>query len=238
MNEAERLLVSLCTYNERDNLVTLIPEIWRFVPRAEILIVDDNSPDGTGSLADEWAARDARVHVVHRPGKLGLGTATLAALSYAVQHDYTLVLNLDADFSHHPRFIPSILAALEAADVVIGSRYVVGGGAVGWGLRRHLMSRAINTYARVLLRLKTRDNSGAFRCYRVAKLRELEFDRFFARGYAIQEELLYRCRKIGCRFAEVPIVFEERRYGKSKINLAEAIAAGWIILRLAATSIG
>ena len=238
MNEAERLLVSLCTYNERDNLVTLIPEIWRFVPRAEILIVDDNSPDGTGSLADEWAARDARVHVVHRPGKLGLGTATLAALSYAVQHDYTLVLNLDADFSQHPRFIPSILAALEAADVVIGSRYVVGGGAVGWGLRRHLMSRAINTYARVLLRLKTRDNSGAFRCYRVAKLRELEFDRFFARGYAIQEELLYRCRKIGCRFAEVPIVFEERRYGKSKINLAEAIAAGWIILRLAATSIG
>jgi dolichol-phosphate mannosyltransferase len=234
MSEAERLLVSLCTYNERDNLVTLIPEIWRFVPRAEILIVDDNSPDGTGSLADEWAARDARVHVVHRPGKLGLGTATLAALSYAVQHDYTLVLNLDADFSHHPRFIPSILAALESADVVIGSRYVVGGGAVGWGLRRHLMSRAINTYARVLLRLKTRDNSGAFRCYRVAKLRELKFDRFVARGYAIQEELLYRCRKIGCRFAEVPIVFEERRYGKSKINLGEAVAAGWIILRLAA----
>lgn len=238
MNEAERLLVTLCTYNERDNLVTLIPEIWRFVPEADILVVDDNSPDGTGSLADEWAARDSRVHVVHRPGKLGLGTATLAALSYAVEHDYSLVLNLDADFSHHPRFIPSILAAQEQADVVIGSRYVVGGGAVGWGLRRHLMSRAINTYARVLLRLKTRDNSGAFRCYRVAKLRELKFDRFVARGYAIQEELLYRCRRIGCRFAEVPIVFEERRYGKSKINLAEAFAAGWIILRLAATSIG
>jgi dolichol-phosphate mannosyltransferase len=236
MNEAERLLVTLCTYNERDNLAHLIPEIWRFVPEAEILVVDDNSPDGTGSLADEWVARDKRVHVVHRPDKLGLGTATLAALSYAVQHEYSLVLNLDADFSHHPRFIPSILAATESADVVIGSRYVVGGGAVGWGLRRHLMSRAINTYARMLLRLKTRDNSGAYRCYRVAKLRELQFNRFVARGYAIQEELLYRCRRIGCRFAEVPIVFEERRYGKSKINLAEAIAAGWIILRLAATS--
>ncbi|HEY2249628.1 MAG TPA: glycosyltransferase, partial [Planctomycetaceae bacterium] len=213
MNDAERLLVSLCTYNERDNLATLIPEIWSFVPQAEILIVDDNSPDGTGQLVDEWVARDQRVHVVHRPGKLGLGTATLAALAYAVEHDYTRVLNLDADFSHPPRFIPAILAASETADVVIGSRYVVGGGAVGWGLRRHLMSRAINTYARLLLRLKTRDNSGAYRCYRVAKLRELKFDRFLARGYAIQEELLYRCRKIGCRFAEVPIVFEERRYG-------------------------
>lgn len=238
MIEAERLLVTLCTYNERDNLVTLIPEIWRFVPKAEILIVDDNSPDGTGRLADEWVERDSRVHVVHRPGKLGLGTATLAALSYAVEHGYSWVLNLDADFSHPPRFIPAILAAMEGADVVIGSRYVVGGGAIGWGLRRHLMSRAINTYARLLLRLSTRDNSGAFRCYRISKLRALDFGRFVARGYAIQEELLYRCRKIGCRFAEVPIVFEERRYGKSKINLAEAIAAGWIILRLAVTSVG
>jgi dolichol-phosphate mannosyltransferase len=236
MIEAERLLVTLCTYNERDNLATLIPEIWRFVPQAEVLIVDDNSPDGTGHAADEWVARDSRVHVVHRPGKLGLGTATLAALSYAVEHDYSLVLNLDADFSHHPRFMPSILAAMGEADVVIGSRYVIGGGAVGWGLRRHLMSRAINTYARILLRLSTRDNSGAFRCYRISKLRDLKLDRFVARGYAIQEELLYRCRRIGCRFAEVPIVFEERRYGKSKINLAEAIAAGWIILRLAVRS--
>ena len=238
MIEAERLLVTLCTYNERDNLATLLPEIWRFVPAAEILIVDDNSPDGTGRLADEWVASDSRVHVVHRPGKLGLGTATLAALSYGVKHGYSLVLNLDADFSHHPRFMPAILAAMEGADVVIGSRYVVGGGAVGWGLRRHMMSRAINTYARTLLRLTTRDNSGAYRCYRVGKLRELDFDRFVARGYAIQEELLYRCRKIGCRFAEVPIVFEERRYGESKINLAEAFAAGWIILRLAVTSPG
>jgi len=228
--------VTLCTYNERDNLITLIPEIWRFVPAADILIVDDNSPDGTGRLADEWVAKDARLHVVHRPGKLGLGTATLAALSYAVEREYSLVLNLDADFSHHPRFIPAILAAVADADVVIGSRYVIGGGVVGWGLRRHMMSWAINTYARTLLRLTSRDNSGAFRCYRVAKLRELNFRRFVARGYAIQEELLYRCRRIGCRFAEVPIVFEERRYGKSKINLAEAVAAGWIILRLALSS--
>jgi dolichol-phosphate mannosyltransferase len=200
-------------------------------------VIDDNSPDGTGLVADELAARDTRVRVLHRPNKLGLGTATLAGIRYAVQHDYALVVNLDADFSHPPRYIPALLALIEQADVVIGSRYVAGGGVVGWGLRRHCMSRAINWYARTLLRLATRDNSGAYRCYRVAKVRELDFDRFLARGYAIQEELLYRCRRIACRFAETPIIFEERRFGSSKINLAESIAAGWIILRLALSSV-
>jgi len=237
MSEAGRLLVTLCTYNERGNLPELIPEIWRFAPAADVLVIDDNSPDGTGLAADEWAARDARVHVLHRPGKLGLGTATLAGLQYAVEHDYALVINLDADFSHPPRYIPALLALMDRADVVIGSRYVAGGGVVGWGLRRHFMSRAINCYARVLLRLATRDNSGAYRCYRVAKMRELDFNRFVARGYAIQEEILYRCRRIACRFAETPIIFEERRHGSSKINLAESIAACWIIFRVAFSSL-
>jgi dolichol-phosphate mannosyltransferase len=225
-------LVTLCTYNECENLSALLTEIFQFVPSADVLIVDDNSPDGTGRLADDWASRDSRVKVMHRPGKLGLGTATLAALRYAVDDDYSLVLNLDADFSHPPRYIPALLAAMESADVAVGSRYIEGGGVIGWGLRRHVMSRAINCYARALLRLKTRDNSGAFRCYRVARLRQLEFDRFFARGYAIQEELLYRCRRLGCTFAEVPFVFEERRHGKSKIRLTEGLSAGWVILRL------
>lgn len=230
---AERLLVTLCTYNERDNVAALIPEIWRYAPTAEILVIDDNSPDGTGLVADEWAAGDARVHVLHRPRKQGLGTATLAGFRYALENDYALLINLDADFSHHPRFIPDLLALMDRCDVAIGSRYVVGGRIVGWGLLRHLMSRAVNFYARTLLRLKTRDNSGAFRCYRLVKLRELDLDRFMARGYAIQEEILYRCRRIGCRFGETPIVFEERRYGISKIGLRESLAAGWIILRLA-----
>jgi len=232
MMAAERLLVTLCTYNECENLPALLTEISRVVPSADILVVDDNSPDGTGRLADDWAARDSRVKVLHRPGKLGLGTATLAALRYAIDGDYSLVLNLDADFSHPPRFIPPLLTAMESADVAVGSRYIAGGGVIGWGLRRHAMSRAINWYARALLRLKTRDNSGAFRCYRVSKLRQLDFAHFIARGYAIQEELLYRCRRIGCRFAEVPIVFEERRHGKSKIRLSEGLSAGWVILRL------
>jgi dolichol-phosphate mannosyltransferase len=228
----ERLLVTLCTYNERDNLPALIPEIWRYAPQADILVIDDNSPDGTGAVADEWAVRDPRVHVLHRPGKLGLGTATLAGFRYAIEHDYTLLLNLDADFSHHPRHIPALLECMRRADVAIGSRYVAGGGVVGWGLRRKLMSRGINGYARLLLRLKTRDNSGAYRCFRVARLRELDLEAVISRGYAVQEEILYRCRRIGCTFAETPITFDDRRYGQSKINAREALAALVIILRL------
>jgi len=228
----ERLLVTLCTYNEAENLVQLIPEIHQRAPQADILVIDDNSPDGTGRLADEMAARDSRIHVLHRTGKLGLGTATLAGFRYAIEKDYDYVLNLDADFSHHPRHIPELLALMETADVAIGSRYVPGGGVIGWGLRRHFMSQGVNWYARLLLGLKTHDNSGSFRCYRVSRLAELDLDRIRARGYAFQEEILYRCRRIGCRFAESPITFEDRRYGQSKINMKEAVSALIVILRL------
>lgn len=228
----ERLLVTVCTYNECENLPALIPEIHRHAPQADILVIDDNSPDGTGRIADDWAARDSRVKVMHRAGKLGLGTATLAGFRYAIEHDYTFVLNLDADFSHHPRYIPSLLGCARVSDVVIGSRYMPGGGVVGWGFKRKLMSQGINFYARLFLRLKTRDNSGAFRCFRVSRLRELDLDSIVSRGYAIQEEILFRCRKIGCSFAETPIVFEDRRYGQSKINMREAALALWIIFRL------
>lgn len=229
---AERLLVTLCTFNERENLPTLIPEIRSYAPTCDILVVDDNSPDGTGAIADEFAVDDPRVHVLHRPGKLGLGTALLAACRYAIEHDYDLLLNLDADFSHHPRYIPAILECMQRADVAIGSRYVEGGGVVGWGPRRKFMSRGINTYARLFLGLRTRDNSGAYRCYRVARLKELDLNSFLSKGYAIQEEMLYRCRRIGCTFAETPIVFDDRRYGRSKINMREVVSALWIILEL------
>lgn len=228
----DRLLISLCTYNERENLADLIAEIHAHAPQAEILVVDDNSPDGTGALAEELAAADSRIHVKHRAGKLGLGTATLAAFEYAIAEDYSLLLNMDADFSHHPRYLPAILAGMAAADVAIGSRYVPGGDVVGWGWKRHFMSNCVNIYARWLLGLKTRDNSGAFRCYRVQKLRELDFSRIRATGYAFQEEILYRLRRIGCRFVETPIVFEDRRYGSSKINMREAYAAVWVIFVL------
>ena len=234
---APRLLVTLCTYNERENLDRLVPEIHRYAPQADVLVIDDNSPDGTGRLADELAARDPRVRVLHRSGKLGLGSATVAGFRYAIEHGYDLLVNMDADFSHHPRYIPGLLAQMATADVAIGSRYVPGGGTPDWGLRRRLMSRGINGYARLLLGLRTRDNSGSFRCYRVSKLRELDLSRVRSRGYAFEEEILYRCQRIGCRFAEVPIIFEDRRYGSSKINTREAVIALWDILRLGAENL-
>jgi dolichol-phosphate mannosyltransferase len=227
-----RLLVTLCTYNERENLELLIPEIHRYAPDADVLVIDDNSPDGTGRYADELSAADSRIQVLHRSGKLGLGTATVTGFRYGIEHGYDCLLNMDADFSHHPRYIPALRDCLRRADVGIGSRYVGDGGVKGWGVKRHFMSRGINWYARRLLGLRTRDNSGSFRCYRVAKLREIDFDRIRARGYAFQEEILYRCRRVGCTFEETPIVFEDRRYGTSKINWREGMAALWVIFRL------
>ena len=227
-----RLLITLCTYNECENLPKLIPDIHAVAPDAEVLVIDDNSPDGTGTLADDLAAKDSRIKVLHRSGKLGLGTATVAGFRFAIEHGYEHVLNMDADFSHHPRHLPAIRECLNRVDVAIGSRYIPGGGVVGWNWRRHCMSQGINVYARLFLGLRTRDNSGSFRCYRVAKLAEIDWSRIRARGYAFQEELLYRCRAVGCSFEETPITFEDRRFGTSKINWKESVAALWVIFRL------
>ena len=218
-----RILVSLATYNERDNLEPLIREIHAIVPAADVLVVDDHSPDGTGQLADTLAAADLRIHVIHRAGKLGLGTATVAAMRYAIDRDYDLLINMDADFSHHPRYLPALLAGMDQRDVMIGSRYVPGGGTVNWPLSRRLMSRGVNTLARLLLRIPARDTSGAFRCFRVAKLREIPFDQIRSKGYSFQEEFLYLCRRAGCTMGETPIIFEDRRAGASKVNPREAV---------------
>ncbi len=224
--------MSLCTYNERENIERLIPRILAAAPEVEILVVDDNSPDGTGEFVDTLAANDPRIHVMHRPHKLGLGVATLAALQHVIEQKYDIWLNMDADFSHSPEKVPALITCMQQADVAIGSRYVSGGGVEGWGWRRHMMSRTINWYARLLLGLKTKDNSGAFRCYNLSKLRDLDLSRFRATGYAIQEELLYRCRRLGCTFVETPITFADRQLGESKINPKEAVLAVWVIFRL------
>jgi dolichol-phosphate mannosyltransferase len=219
----ERVLVSLATYNERDNLLPLVSEIHAHLPEADILVIDDNSPDGTGELADTLARANPRVHVVHRPGKQGLGTATVAAMRYAIAHEYTFLINMDADFSHHPRYLPALRERARDYDVVIGSRYIPGGGVQGWPWTRAIMSWGVNALSRVLFRLPVRDTSGAYRVYRVSLLRRLPLGQLWSKGYSFQEEVLYLCRRAGGRFAEVPIVFENRREGTSKVNLREAV---------------
>ncbi len=227
-----RILIALATYNERDNLAPLLAEIHKTVPSADLLVIDDNSPDGTGRLADELAARNPHLHVLHRPGKLGLGTAILAGMRYALEHGYDLFVNMDADFSHHPRYLPALLAGMDGHDVMIGSRYVPGGGSVNWPLRRRLMSRGINTLVALLMRIPARDCSGAYRCYRVAKLRAVQLERVHSRGYSFQQEVLYRCRKAGCKIGETPILFENRRAGKSKVDVREALRSIAMIFRI------
>jgi dolichol-phosphate mannosyltransferase len=218
-----------------DNIRDLVAEIHQFTPDCTVLIVDDNSPDGTGRLAEELKAGDPRVDVIHRSGKLGLGTAILAAMNYAIDHHYDYYLNMDADGSHPPRFIPAILEGMRDKDVMIGSRYIPGGGVEGeFNFKRKFMSTGINTYARLLLGLKTRDNSGSFRCYRVAKLAEMDLNRVMSRGYSFMEEILFWCRQVGCTFGETPIIFENRRAGISKINKMEAVKALQIIAQLGA----
>ncbi len=225
-------LITLCTYNELGNLQGLIAELHSFAPDATVLVIDDNSPDGTGQLADQLAAADSRIRTIHRAGKQGLGTATLAGFRYAIEHRFELLINLDADFSHSPKYVPELLARMDECDVAIASRYVSGGGVAGWTRGRKIMSRLVNVVARVLLGLTTADSSGSYRCYRVSRLAEIDWDLTIASGYAFQEEVLYRCRMIGCRMIEVPIIFEDRRYGVTKINLKECVALAWVFSRL------
>ena len=242
MSNADKTLVTVATYNEIENLPRLVEEIFQNAPAADLLVIDDNSPDGTGRWCDDKAAFDPRVHCLHRSGKLGLGTAVLAGMRYAIERGYQYVLNMDADFSHQPRYLPGLLAGMEPpegppVDVMIGSRYIPGGGVEGWPLRRHLMSRMVNGYARCLLGLKPKDCSGAFRCYRVALLSKLNFAAIRSRGYSFQEEILWHLKRLGARFGETPIVFVDRRQGASKINAKEALAALWIIFALGMRSI-
>jgi dolichol-phosphate mannosyltransferase len=237
MPNANRTLVTLATFNEVENLPRLTEEIFRYLPDADLLVIDDNSPDGTGQWCDRQAAIDPRLQCLHRPGKLGLGTATMAGMKHAIEHGYQYMLNMDADFSHHPRYLPNLIAGMSPADgpeidVMIGSRYVAGGGVEGWPLKRRLMSRSVNLYARLLLGLKIKDCSGAYRCYRTSKLAQLNFETIRSKGYSFQEEILWHLKRLGCRFGETPIVFTDRVYGLSKINRSEAWRAVRIIFTL------
>ncbi|MFO0801719.1 MAG: polyprenol monophosphomannose synthase [Gemmataceae bacterium] len=227
-----RLLVSLATYNEAGNIASLIAAIHEVVPKADILVIDDNSPDGTGKIVEDLKAKDPRIHIIHRPGKLGLGTATLAAMDYAMANNYDLLQNMDADGQHPPRYLPGLLAGMSKYDVMIGSRYVKGGGTENWPFVRRFISQSVNLLVRVLFRMPVKDASGAFRCYRVSKLRTAHLERTKSRGYSFQQEVLFRCYKSGCTLGEYPILFENRRAGASKVNRKEALRSIGMILYL------
>ncbi len=233
-----RTLITLATYNELENLPDLVAEILKIAPAVDILVIDDNSPDGTGRWCDEMHRSEPRLNCLHRAGKLGLGTATVAGMQYALDHGYDQVLNMDADFSHHPRHLPAILAGMEApageppTDVMIGSRYTPGGRIEGWPWRRHFMSRSVNGYARTMLGLKSRDCSGSYRCYRTAVLRRVDLGAIRSRGYSFQEEILFLLQQAGATIRETPISFADRTRGSSKIDAREALSALWVILAL------
>jgi dolichol-phosphate mannosyltransferase len=229
---ARKPLVCLPTYNEVENLRPMVAAVLASVPQVEILIVDDNSPDGTGRIADELAAADPRVHVLHRAGKEGLGRAYLAAFAWALARDYGLVLEMDCDFSHDPKYLPIMLAAAEQADLVLGSRYVEGGGTVNWGAMRKVISRGGSLYARTILGLTVRDLTGGFKCFRREVLEGIDLPTVQCTGYAFQIELTWRAVRRGFSVKEIPIVFEDRRVGHSKMSrriLLEAVRKVWSI---------
>jgi dolichol-phosphate mannosyltransferase len=226
---AERALVVVPTYNEAVNLPTIVPQILAQDPRLDVLIVDDNSPDGTGELADQMAAADGRVHVLHRPGKGGLGKAYLAGFRWALERDYELVFEMDADFSHDPKFLADFLRAAEEADLVIGSRYKTGVNVINWPISRLLLSLGANEYARWITGMDIMDSTGGFKCFHRRVLETIDFDRVRSNGYAFQIEMSFRAWKKGFRLMEIPIVFTDRVEGQSKMNKRIVREAIWMV---------
>ncbi len=222
-------IVLMPTYNERENLPSLVEEVLRTAP-VDMLIIDDNSPDGTGSVADALAAQDPRVQVMHRPEKQGLGKAYVAGFRWALERDYQYVFEMDADFSHQPRYLPEFLREIKHYDLVLGSRYVRNGGVSNWPLQRQLISRGGSLYARTILGVEVKDLTGGFKCFRREVLEALDLESIGSTGYSFQIEMTYRTLQHGFRVKEIPIIFYERNAGKSKMSsgiFVEAIGMVW-----------
>ncbi len=224
-------VVIIPTYNEAENVEAITRAVLAADPRLDVLVVDDNSPDGTGVKADALARAEPRIHVLHRAAKEGLGKAYLAGFEWALARPYRYVFEMDADFSHDPRYLPRFLAEMDAgADLVLGSRYVEGGGTVNWGISRQIISRGGSLYARSVLGIGVRDLTGGFKCFRREVLEGLDLATVRSAGYAFQIELTFRALKRGFRVKEIPIVFEDRRVGKSKMSrriFLEAVTMVW-----------
>jgi len=232
-----RVTVCVPTYNERENLEPMVEALRQVLPPdGRVLVIDDASPDGTGELADRLAAADERVVVLHRERKEGLGPAYVAGFRRALADGAELIVEIDCDFSHDPNDVPRLLAAAEDADLVLGSRYVEGGGTRNWGLVRRVVSAGGSAYARLLLGTRVRDLTGGFKCYRRAVLEAIPLERISSKGYAFQIETTYRAQRAGFRVVEVPITFADREVGHSKMSRAIVLEAIWRVpsLRLRA----
>jgi dolichol-phosphate mannosyltransferase len=230
MTESQRgpAWLVLPTYNEAENLEPLVEAARaKLPPTAQVLIVDDGSPDGTGAIADRLAERHEKVQVLHRSRKEGLGPAYIAGFRQALAHGAGFVLEMDSDFSHDPAYLPRLLEAAKRADVVLGSRYVDGGGVSDWGSLRQAISRGGSAYARRVLGVEVRDLTGGFKCFRREVLEAIDLEGITTRGYAFQVEMTYRAIRAGFKVVEVPIVFRERRVGESKMDLSIAAEAVW-----------
>lgn len=233
---AERFVVLLPTYNESDNLPRIVPLILAQDARLEVLVVDDNSPDGTGRLAEEMAQTELRVHVLHRPAKEGLGRAYLAGFAWAVQKGYDLVFEMDSDFSHDPRYLRDLIAASSGADLVVGSRYKKGVNVINWPMARLMLSYFASVYARTITRMPVTDATAGFKCFHRRVLEAIPLNEVKSNGYAFQIEMSFRAWRKGFHIVEVPIVFTDRAEGTSKMNKAIVREAVWMVwwLRLAA----
>lgn len=231
MSDGDRTLIVTPTYNERDNLEMFIEAVQVVVPKAHILVVDDNSPDGTGKLADELAAKDDRIRVMHRPGKLGLGTAYVQAFEKYLGAGYEYFFEMDTDMSHDPAYLPDFYAAFDGgADVVTGSRNIPGGGVEGWGPGRHIISKGGSLYSRLILGVGVKDLTTGYKAFRKEALERIDISTVRSNGYSFQIELTYRALRAGLKIVEVPIVFVDRRVGQSKMSrkiFMEAIGVVW-----------
>ena len=229
-----KITVIIPTYNEIENLARLVEQILALDIGAYIIVVDDSSPDGTGELADELAARNGRMKVMHRPGKLGLGTAYTAGFKQALIEGSDVIVTMDADFSHNPRYIPALVALIDQHHLAIGSRYVAGGGVTAdWGIYRKFLSWGANHFTRLMLGLKAHDCTAGFRCYRREVLQSIDLDCIFSNGYSFLIEMLFKCQRVGFSVGETPITFENRHHGSSKISQVEIFKAMYTVLRLA-----
>jgi dolichol-phosphate mannosyltransferase len=228
--DTERKLVVMPTYNERENLPSIVPLVLAQDPGIHVLIVDDNSPDGTGELADAISAENERVHVLHRSGKLGLGTAYIAGFKWALERDYEYIFEMDSDFSHNPEHIPEFLKAAEEYDLVLGSRYLRGVTVINWPMSRLLLSWFANKYSRVITGLPYSDTTGGFKCYRRKVLEGIDLDAITSEGYSFQIETSFRAWRKGFKLGEITIVFADRTEGTSKMSgriIREAVWKVW-----------